>query len=196
VLVAAALLVGCGGGDDAPAELKGFQITPPLYVGDQTLPDAATKRPFSFVAPDGELLAVYFGYTNCPDICPATMTALKVALGGIGDDAEKLTVAMVTVDPDRDTGPLLDAYITGFFRDQARGLRTDDYAALREVEKAFNASSSVSQWGDGTVKVTHTGTTSIVDDTGTVVDQFLFGMTSAEMQNDLEYLFARMDDRP
>ena len=73
---------------------------------------------------------MYFGYTNCPDVCPTTMADLGAALDRLDDeDAARVDVAMVTVDPERDTAVLAD-YVQSFVAD-AHAMATDDPAALR-----------------------------------------------------------------
>jgi protein SCO1 len=72
-------------------------------------------------ADDGEVLLVYFGYTSCPDICPTTMADIRLALEACHRDlAERVSVAMVTVDPERDTTEVLTGYL-GYFFDRGRG---------------------------------------------------------------------------
>ena len=113
LLVAGVVLAACG--DDR--ELVGLTRDPAPQVDAVTLPDVSNGgEPFEFRAADGGLLVVYFGYTNCPDVCPTTMADLRTALGDIGDDADRVDVAMVTIDPDRDT-PVLTDYVQSFVPD-------------------------------------------------------------------------------
>ena len=51
----------------------------------------------------GKVTLMYFGFTSCPDICPTTLSQIKVALQELGPEAEKVQVFLVSVDPDRDT---------------------------------------------------------------------------------------------
>jgi protein SCO1/2 len=62
----------------------------------------------------GKVVVVFFGYTQCPDVCPTTMTELVEVKRLLGADGDKLQVVFVTVDPDRDTPELLKAYMTNF----------------------------------------------------------------------------------
>ena len=62
----------------------------------------------------GEIAVLYFGYTHCPDVCPTTLSNLSVALNAMGDEAKKVRVLFVSVDPDRDTIPVLKAYVNAF----------------------------------------------------------------------------------
>ena len=85
-------------------EFAGFVREPAPDVSALSLPDTSTGAEFTLTAPPGGLLMVYFGYTNCPDYCPTTMSELRIALRRAGDP-DQVAVAMVTVDPDRD-GPI------------------------------------------------------------------------------------------
>lgn len=62
----------------------------------------------------GKLVALFFGYTHCPDVCPTTMADLAAAIKLLGPDGNKVQVLFVTVDPDRDTAALLKQYVPAF----------------------------------------------------------------------------------
>lgn len=203
--VAATLLAaaGCGsadGGDQAAPDeagaseaptLQGVQRTPPLEVGAVVLPDAANGGvPFTMQARDQALLAVYFGYTMCPDICPTTMSDIAVALRTTGTAAD-VDVAMVTVDPARDTDEVLSEYLGHFFPESIHhALRTEDQAALDAAKAAFGVQSQIEEHAAGTddYEVAHTAVTYVVDATGSVVVEWPFGISSDVMASDLEIL--------
>ena len=139
LLAVTSLLAACGGDD---RQLVGLTRDPAPQVDAVDLPDVSNGgEPFQFRAPEGGLLVVYFGYTNCPDVCPTTMADLRTALGDIGDDADRVDVAMVTVDPARDT-PVLTDYVQSFVPD-AHAIATDDQAALQSVAAPFGVSYEV-----------------------------------------------------
>ncbi len=62
----------------------------------------------------GKLMVIYFGYTNCPDICPADLTSITLALDQLGDAADAVQPVFITLDPERDTPADLAAYLTAF----------------------------------------------------------------------------------
>jgi protein SCO1/2 len=62
----------------------------------------------------GQYLLVFFGYSNCPDVCPTTLQAISTALDKLGADANKVTPLFITVDPERDTPAVLKAYAANF----------------------------------------------------------------------------------
>jgi protein SCO1/2 len=119
VLAAAVALAACGGGDDTDAgigadrELAGYRRDPAPVVGDLTLPDlTADGAEFALRADPGEILTVYFGYTNCPDFCPTTLSDVRLATRRMEPaDAARIGLAMITVYPDRDL-PVLADYVT------------------------------------------------------------------------------------
>lgn len=73
----------------------------------------------------GKVVLLYFGYTHCPDVCPATLGTLALALHDLGQDADKIRVLFVTVDPARDSTAVLKQYVVAF-GPQFVGLRGSD----------------------------------------------------------------------
>ncbi len=187
--VGLALVLAACGGDDGPTELSGFERSPAPSVADLTLPEVGAGD-FGFRAADDELLVVYFGYTYCPDVCPTTLSDLRRALDDLGDDADRVSVAMATIDPGRDTEEVIAGYLTSFIAD-AHPLRTEDDAALRTVTDVFGADYAVEALDDGDVEVAHTGSLYAVDDRGALVVTWPFGTRADDLRNDLELLLDR-----
>ena len=73
----------------------------------------------------GKIVLLYFGYTHCPDECPTTLANVAVALKHLGPDAKDVRVLFVSVDPRRDTLPVLKRYVNAF-APQVDGLRGSD----------------------------------------------------------------------
>lgn len=188
--VSVALLAACGS-DSSPAahEMVGYRPSAEQVVSTYSLPDASQgDAPFTFEASKpGHILLAYFGYTSCPDVCPTTLSYLKKALKGLGSDADRVELAMTTIDPDRDTDDVLPAYVQSFVGG-AHALRTTDAAALKAVATAFGVSYSVTKAADGTVEVSHSGNVYAVDSTGKVLLTWPFGVTAADFQADLAAL--------
>ncbi len=65
----------------------------------------------------GKAVVIFFGYTQCPDVCPTTMTGMAEAMKQLGADAARVQVLFVTVDPERDTRELLAQYVPAFHPD-------------------------------------------------------------------------------
>ena len=107
---------------------------------------AAFGKDFSLLDPDGKLrtlndfkgkvVVMFFGYTQCPDVCPTTLTEMQQVMTLLGPQSDKVQVLFVTVDPERDTAPILKQYVPSF---DARflGLRPADDVALEKVTKDF-----------------------------------------------------------
>lgn len=71
----------------------------------------------------GKIVLVYFGYTHCPDVCPTTLAELASVIRELGDAARDVRVLFITVDPARDTLPVLKRYVAAFDKDHFIGLR-------------------------------------------------------------------------
>ena len=181
-------------------QLYGFMRRPPLRVGAYSLPVVASdgaSHPMTFRASAGSLLLVYFGYTYCPDICPTTLANLGAALNKLSATQRgRIAFAMVTVDPHRDTPVVLNAYLRHFLP-RALALRTTNWSALKRVEHAFDASSTIGpkQPGGG-YEVTHTAEIYAVDDSGTVREEWVFGVTPGELASDFRWLLGRIRTSP
>ena len=178
------LISACGG----QRELAGYIRTPNPSLSGVTLPVLGVEGvERELVArPDG-LLIVYFGYTNCPDVCPTTMQDLRIALREV-DEAERVDVAMVTVDPERDV-PILPDYVTSLFSDGI-ALGTDDPAQLRAAADIFGASYLVTEAEDGSIEVAHSGSLYAVDDSGELLITWPFGLDRDELRADIEDLIS------
>lgn len=112
-----------------------------------TFTDTAAAPPFSLVDHDGKPatlasfrgtpVLVFFGYTHCPDICPLTLSKLATALATLGDEGRDVRIALITVDPERDTPETLKAYVARF-SPQALGL-TGDSASIHRAMAGYGA---------------------------------------------------------
>lgn len=199
-LVGAALATGtltsCGGSGDSLGSIQGVQRQPLLEVGSVTLPEVTKDdagTPFAFAAAPGDLLVVYFGFTNCPDLCPTTLADLRAARRRIGADASVVDLAFATVDPERDTNDILRRYAASF-AERFHVLRTTDSTALQSAQEAFLASSSVTKTASGEVSVTHTATAYVVDSKGTVLVEWPFGIGAKGMEHDLRILIKQLKE--
>jgi protein SCO1/2 len=84
----------------------------------------------------GKVVALFFGYTHCPDVCPTTLADQAQVMKLLGKDADKVQVLFVTIDPERDTTALLAKYVP-FFDPRFLGL-SGDAQATAQVAKTFN----------------------------------------------------------
>lgn len=84
----------------------------------------------------GKVVVMFFGYTQCPDVCPTTLTEMQQVMTLLGPKSDKVQVLFVTVDPERDTAAILKQYVPSFDH-RFLGLRPADEAALEKVTKDF-----------------------------------------------------------
>lgn len=182
---AALLLAACGGGDDEET-LVGYRIEPLRNVADFTVEAAsAGNEPFPIRADPGRLLVVFLGFTNCPDACPTALAEVRQAIDRLGDDAEPIDVAMLTVDPTRDTPDVHTSYVRGFV-DHGIALRTDDTDELRQIADAFGATYDTAHDHTGaTTDVGHTDQTYLVDANGDIIVTWTADMTTDDLEHDL-----------
>lgn len=171
--------------------LAGMVREPVPDVSHVTLPDAANGgQEFTTKAEPEEILVVYFGYTYCPDICPTTLSDLRQAVAELGSGADRIDVAMVTVDPMRDTSERLTQYVQSFF-DDAHALRTEDWDLLAEAATPFGASYEIRKNQAGDIEVSHSAFLYAIDPTGHIQVQWPFGMASEDITKDLRKLLKR-----
>jgi protein SCO1/2 len=124
--VLALLLAACGPGGP---KFQGSDVTGSSFGRDFSLTDPSGKVR-TLADYRGKAVALFFGYTQCPDVCPTTLAALAEAMKKLGPDADRVQVLFVTVDPERDTPEVLAAYTPSFDR-RFVGLRGDAAATER-----------------------------------------------------------------
>lgn len=193
-LIACAMVAAGCGGDSSDETLSGFERTPTPIVNGVSLPAASGDgAPFTFqAATDDGLLLVYFGYTNCPDVCPTTLFDLRTALDGLSSgQSSRISTAMITIDPQRDTDDVLIRYVRSFLPD-ATAVRTSVDPDLRMVADAFGADYGVTTDGDGGIDVIHTGSLYAVDGSGELLVTWPFGVPSSDIARDLDILLNRV----
>ena len=104
------LLIGCA--PDKP-QFKSIDLTGADYAQGFSLTDhngqLRTLKDFA-----GKIVVVFFGFTQCPDVCPSTMAELAQVKQLLGSEGDKLQAVFITVDPERDTPELLKAYMANF----------------------------------------------------------------------------------
>ncbi len=107
----AGLLAGCS--RETKASFQGVDVTGAEYARDFALPDASgQQRSLKDFA--GKVVVVFFGYTQCPDVCPTSLQELAEVKQLLGADGERLQGIFVTLDPERDQPEMLKAYMESF----------------------------------------------------------------------------------
>ncbi|MBD7961022.1 MULTISPECIES: SCO family protein [Comamonas] len=128
---AATVLMGC---KPKPISFEGVDITGAEYGQDFPLPDAYGK-PRSVSEFAGKVVVVFFGYTQCPDVCPTTLQELVEAKAILGEQGDRLQGIFVSLDPDRDTPEVLRAYAEAF--DPQMVALTGSHEQITAVAKNF-----------------------------------------------------------
>jgi protein SCO1/2 len=163
-LLLALVLSGCG----ASHTYTGTTVEPPMEVPTFTLLDSS-GRPFELAGQDGVITLVFFGYTNCPDICPMTLGRLKQATAELGEqESQRVRVIFVTVDPERDTPEVVGRYVHGF--DPSWIALTGDPETLAQARQAYGVFGEPEGGHEGHAdyKVVHTDRIFVLTGDGTV----------------------------
>ncbi|MBX7200501.1 MAG: SCO family protein [Rhodospirillaceae bacterium] len=94
------------------------------YIGTRDLQERPDRRDFELQSVDGRKVTLetfkgkwvlmFFGFTSCPDICPTTLTNMASTLDAMGEVARNVQPVFITIDPERDTGPVLKDYLANF----------------------------------------------------------------------------------
>ena len=113
-------------------------ITGATFARHLELPDASGKQR-SLADWKGKVTVVFFGYTQCPDVCPTTMAELAQIRKSLGADGDRLQTVFVTIDPERDTPEVLTAYVANFGPGVValRGTAEQTAAAAKEFKIFF-----------------------------------------------------------
>ena len=111
VLMLAGFLAAC---NDGKPSFKNTDITGADYAKGFALTDH-TGKARTLADFNGKVVSIFFGFTHCPDVCPTTLAEMKGVLDKLGpDDAKRVQVLFVTIDPERDTPALLANYVPAF----------------------------------------------------------------------------------
>jgi protein SCO1/2 len=139
------------------------------------LTGASFGRDFELTAPDGKprrladfrgkAVVMFFGYTQCPDVCPTTLAALADAMKKLGPDADRVQVLFVTIDPERDTPALLSQYVPAF-DPRFLGLYGDADATARTAKEFKIIYQKVPGAAPGSYTMDHSAGTYIFDPQG------------------------------
>lgn len=148
--------------DNAWHDIDVTGSSPSLVLTMEATPDGKTVTQADY---RGCVTMLYFGYTFCPDVCPLTMQNVASALAKTGDAAKSIRFLFVTVDPGRDTMPVLKSY-TSLFGPEFIGLRGDP-DQLERLTQPFRIAYSVTPSADPRkYEVTHSAAIYVFDRQG------------------------------
>jgi protein SCO1/2 len=112
-LVALAAALAIAGCSPSKPSFQNTDVTGAEFGRELALTDH-TGKPRTLADFRGKAVAVFFGFTHCPDVCPTTLATMKAVKDQLGADGDRLQVLFVTVDPERDTPEFLSRYVTAF----------------------------------------------------------------------------------
>jgi protein SCO1/2 len=159
---------------DATGEPEEFQLA--SAAGDVQLSDFR-----------GRLVVMYFGYTSCPDFCPATLAKLAQVRERLGGDAEGVQILMITVDPERDDPERLAQFVTSF--DGTFVGLSGSEEQLRDVASQFGIFFQKQEGSEATgYLVDHTTTLVVLDRDGRERLYLGWDLTAEQIENDLRNL--------
>ncbi len=197
LLASALLLAGC---DEKPgndgtmvlspmnSSFKNTDVTGLGYAKDFALIDHNGK-PRTLADFKGKAVVVFFGFTQCPDVCPTTMAEMANVVQQLGPQGEKVQVLFISVDPERDTPALLAKYVPSF-HPSFLGL-VGDKAATEKVAKEFRVFyQKVPGKEAGSYTVDHTAGSYVFDPQGRIRLFIRHGQGSEPIVHDLKILLA------
>ena len=180
---AIAALAACSA--EKPA-FKGIDISGAAYARELALPDASGKLR-TLADFKGKVVVVFFGFTQCPDVCPTALAEVAEVKSKLGVDGEKVQSLFVTVDPERDTPEVVGAYVGAFGRDfvALRGTLEQTQAAAKEFKVFF---AKVPGKTEGSYTMDHTAGSFVFDPNGRVRLFVRNGGAAEAMTHDVKLL--------
>jgi len=188
LLSLALLLAGCSPSQEA-VRFNATDVTGADWGRDFHLTDPAGK-PRSLTDFKGKVVMLFFGYTQCPDVCPTTMTRFGQVVKLMGNDAARVKVLFVTLDPERDTPELLAQYTTAFNPDfLALTGSPETIAATAKDFKIFYQKQPGSS-SPGRYTIDHTAANYVFDAAGRLRLFIRDSETPVQIADDLKVLLA------
>ncbi len=173
-----------------PYHIKGQQFEPvPAY--DFTMLSSRTQKPTSLSDFYGKKFTlIYFGYTTCPDVCPASLSAYSKTYDLLSKKAkDKVQFLWITVDPDRDTPEKMEDYISHFRPDFMLGMIPRSPEDLKATANAYSAYyEKIDTGSEAGYLMDHSAGVVLVDPKGIKRLIYSFNTSPEDVASDLEYL--------
>jgi protein SCO1/2 len=184
ITLAGSVLAACA--PESKPQFKAVDITGADYARDFALPDTDGKlRSIKDFA--GKAVVVFFGYTQCPDVCPTTMAEIADAKKLLGAQGDKVQGVFITIDPERDKPELLKAYIASFGPDMValRGNDAQTAATAKDFKVYYK---KVDGKTPGSYFMEHTAASYIYDPQGRLRLYSRYGAGPQALADDLKLL--------
>ncbi|KAA3644048.1 MAG: SCO family protein [Chloroflexi bacterium] len=169
-----------------PYEYQGSLIEPPAdsYAFALTKEDGTTYR---LQDQQGKVVLIFFGYANCPDVCPTTLSDFKKIQGQLADQADQVEFVFITIDPERDTPQDIENYVSAF--DPSFVGLSGSVEELQSVwDGYFVYRAKVESGSEAGYLMDHTARVYVIDQQGNLRLTFPFGMEADAMAADIAQL--------
>ncbi len=185
--LAVTLLTGCGQQQSGGVKFQNTDVTGADFGKVLALTDH-TGKPRTLADFKGKLVVIFFGFTQCPDVCPTTLAEMGKVIKELGPDGDKVQVLFVSVDPERDTKDLLKQYVTAF-NPTFLGLSGDMEATVRAAKEfKVYVQKQPSKTPGGSYSIDHSAGTFILDGQGRLRLFVNYGAGAASMLTDIRTL--------
>ncbi|MCL4559389.1 MAG: SCO family protein [Chloroflexi bacterium] len=168
-----------------PYSYHGTLYNPASAAADFALTDQ-NGEPFRLSAQQGNVVLLYFGYTHCPDECPATMGVFKEARSALGSLASRVQMVFITVDPQQDSPSQLKTFLAKY-DSRIIGL-TGSAAQLAPVWKAYGIYIQSEPQTLQPTAVTHSDQIFLIDPQGRLLVIYDFGVSPSDLVSDIEHI--------
>lgn len=167
------------GGQFVATDITGADFAQTLSLTDHT------GKPRTLIDFKGKVVALFFGYTHCPDVCPTTMADLKQAMKLLGSRSDELQVLFVTLDPERDTQEVLAQFVPSFDK-RFIGLRGNEQETAITTANFKIYAKKVEAQGRGGYTVDHSAGMYVFDKAGKIRLYIDYGQKPADIASDIK----------
>ena len=182
IIVLLVLLSSCGA---PPHQWHGSPYSNPKEAPEITLFDTQGET-FRLSDQKGKVVLLFFGYTYCPDVCPATVAEMRWVFDRLGENAERVIFGFVSVDPERDTPDVLENYLKRHNANFYGLWGTSE--ELEGIKAAYGVYAEKDSEDPENYLITHTARVFLVDAEGILRTNYSFGTFPEDILADVEYV--------
>jgi protein SCO1 len=184
ILIGFLFIAACG----APYIWRNGMLLDPAEPAPEVALLNQDGQPFRLSEQRGVVTLLFFGFTNCPDICPTTLVDIAAARKQLGSDSEKVRVVFITVDPARDTPERMARYLTSF--DPTFIGLTGSEAELQAIYQAYGVTAIKRDLADSAISYTvdHNASIYVIDQAGRWRGLISHGAAVEDIRENLRFL--------